>query len=79
MFNSNTSGYSLSDLAAVTGNNNRGYGDGFGGGAWSWWIIVLLLFGWGDGNGFGNRGNGARDEIAYSFDFNNLESGIRGI
>lgn len=81
MFNSNTSGYSLSDLAAVTGNNNRGYGDGFGGGAWSWWIIVLLLFGWGDGNGFGfgNRGHGTKDEIAYSFDFNNLESGIRGI
>lgn len=79
MFNSNTSGYSLSDLAAVTGNNNRGYDDGFGGGAWSWWIIILLLFGWGDGNGFGNRGNGAKDEIAYSFDFNNLESGIRGI
>lgn len=80
MFNSNNcASYSPADLAAVMGNNNRGYDDGFGlNGAW--WIIILLLFGWGDGNGFGpNRGGSTKDEIAYSFDFNNLESGIRGI
>ena len=53
MFNSN-GGYSLSDIAAVTGgNNNRGNGmfgeDG-------WWIILLFLFaGWG-GRGFGGFG-----------------------
>ena len=50
MFNG-TNGYSLSDIAAVSGNNN----DGFGGGNCSWWIIILFLFafcGWG-GYGYG--------------------------
>lgn len=53
MFNSN--GYSLSDIAAVSGNNN----DGFGGDG-AWWIILLFLFagGWGGRGGFGG-GSGA--------------------
>ena len=75
MFNGNT-GYSLSDLAAVTRD-----GDGTFGGNNAWWIIVLfLIWGWG-GNGGWNRNNGAttREEIAYGFDMNNLENGIRGI
>lgn len=54
MFNS--TGYSLSDIAAATGDNNDGWG---GNGAW--WIILLFLFamngGW--GNGFGGNGRGA--------------------
>jgi hypothetical protein len=52
MFNSN--GYSLSDIAAVSGNNNDGWG-----GDGAWWIILLFLFagGWGRG-GFGGNGNG---------------------
>lgn len=56
MFNHSTTGYSLSDIAAVTGaNNNR---NGMGWGEESWWIIILLLFGWGRGGfGFGNEGN----------------------
>lgn len=50
--------YSLSDIAAVTGNgrNNDGMFDGDG----AWWLIVLFLFvfcGWGN-NGWGNNGNG---------------------
>ena len=53
MFNS--TGYSLADIAAATGNgnNNDGWGDG------SWWIILLFLFagGWGRG-GFGGFGGG---------------------
>lgn len=51
MFNS--TGYSLSDIAAVSGNNN----DAFGGDG-AWWIILLFLFagGWGNGNGFGGGG-----------------------
>ena len=69
-------GYSLSDIAAVNGNNNRGgFGDDY------WWIILLFLFGFGN-NGWGNgNGNGAttREEIAYGFDMNGLENGIRGI
>lgn len=55
MFNQATTGYSLSDIAAVTGANNNGRNNGmFGDDAW--WIIVLLLFGWGRG-GFGGYGN----------------------
>ena len=75
MFNGNT-GYSLSDLAAVTRD-----GDGTFGGNNAWWIIVLfLIWGWG-GNGGWNRNNGAttREEVAYGFDMNNLENGIRSI
>ena len=57
MFNSNYGGYSLSDIAAVSGNNRNNdgvFGDGNG-----WWIILLFLFaGWG-GNGFG-RGFGGQ-------------------
>lgn len=58
MFN-NCNGYSLSDIAAVSGSNrnNGGFGDGDG-----WWIILLLLFacngGWGNGFGFGGSDRG---------------------
>ena len=78
MFNSNMSGYSLSDIAAVSGRNNDGFGDGNG-----WWIILLFLFalGGGWGNGWGNNGaNGSiREEVAYGFDMNGLENGVRGV
>jgi hypothetical protein len=37
MFNHSTTGYSLSDIAAVTGANSRN-NDGWGGDG-SWWII----------------------------------------
>ena len=78
MFNSNASGYSLSDIAAVTGRNGNGNGFGEDG----WWIILLFLFalgGWGNnGNGFGSGGS-TREEIAYGFDMNGLENGVRGI
>ena len=49
------SGYSLSDIAAVSGGRN----DGMFGGDWSAWIILFLLFGlFGNGNGFGGFGGG---------------------
>ena len=50
MFNTKE-GYSLSDIAAVTGSANNSFdGNGFGG----WWIILLFLFAFGGwGNGFG--------------------------
>lgn len=76
MFNSN--GYSLADIAAATGGNRSN--DGFMGDGW--WIILLFLFGWGNGNGngfFGNGGGSTREEIAYGFDMNGLENGVRGI
>ena len=75
-----SNGYTLSDIAAVSGNGNRnggGFGDDY------WWIILLFLFGfgnngWGNGNG-GGGGATTREEIAYGFDINGLENGIRGI
>ena len=77
MFN-NTNGYSLSDIAAVNGANNRGgfFGDD------GWWIILLFMFGWGGGGfGWGGRGESGsiKEDIAYGFDMNGLENGIRGI
>jgi len=78
MFNSTNGGYSLSDIAAVTGGNN---GFGFGEGNGSWWIILLFLIvfgGWGNG-GWGNNGNNGSDDISYNFDINGLDNGIRGL
>jgi len=51
MFNT-SEGYSLSDIAAVTGGADNG---GFGFGNGGWWIILLFLFAWG---GWGNGGFG---------------------
>ncbi len=36
MFNSNTNGYSLSDIAAATGNGSNGNGDIWGNGSGAW-------------------------------------------
>lgn len=73
-----TNGYSLSDIAAVNGNNrnNGAFGDGD-----YWWIILLFLFAGNGAWGFGGNRGGAttREEITYGFDMNNLESGVRGI
>ena len=61
-------GYSLSDIAAVTGRNNNGFGDGSG----CWWIILLLLalggyggFGGGFGGGYGMMGNYFNNDFAW--------------
>lgn len=62
MFNYANTGYSLSDIAAVSGGNRNGdgmFGDN------GWWIILLFLFvGWGGrgfGGGWGGNGAGAMD------------------
>ena len=75
----NGKGYSLSDIAAVSGGARNG--DGFFGDGNGWWIILLFLFcGWGNGGGWGGGGAGnARDAVSYGFDMNNLENGIRGL
>ena len=76
MFNGN--GYSLADVAAAT----RSGEDGFFGGNSGWWIILLFMFcGWGNG-GWGSNCTGTenvRDAVAYGFDINNLENGVRGL
>lgn len=54
MFNNSNGGYSLADLAAVTGNG------GFGGEGGTWILILFIIFalgGWGGFGGFG-MGNG---------------------
>lgn len=65
--------YSLSDIAAVTGN------EGFGGmgGGWFAWILLFALFG-GGGFGFGgNRGNFVTEaDLCNANSFNELKSQV---
>lgn len=80
------------DKVCVVPANNGGFG---GNGSWGemiFAIIILAMFAGGDGFGgglFGNRGGGAnspafqgavtRADLCSEFNFNNLESGVRGI
>lgn len=61
MFN-NSNGYTLADIAAVTGNGSGSRnGDGFfgdGNGAWILLLFILILAGGGWGNGYGGFGGG---------------------
>ena len=52
MFSNDKSGYSLADLAAVTGNGGFGNGDG------AWILILFVLFALGGWGGFGGMGGG---------------------
>ena len=91
----NGSNYSLSDIAAATGSNNRA-NDMWGGDGFSliWLVLIFAIFGWGGfggwGGGFGGNGgngtNGAgfqgwatRSDINESFVLNDIQNGIRGI
>lgn len=74
MFNSD--GYSLADIAAATGKEGA---DGFGMNNGAWWIIILFIFILGGFNGGGRGVNAPATEVAYGFDMNGLENGIRGI
>ena len=69
-------GYSLADIAAATGNNNRN-GDGMFGDNWAWIIVLFLIFAWGGfgGRGFGNgsNGSGAMDNYTLASDFATLQ------
>lgn len=82
--------YSLSDVAAVIGNNGWNNNCGFGGfgGDWAAFLIFLLIFGiagngWGGGfGGFGGAGlNGAltRAELAQGFNDNTVIRKLDGI
>ena len=73
-----SNGYTLADIAAVTGGNNGRNGNGAFGDDY-WWIILLFLFGFNGNNGWGGGAGGTKGEIAYSFDMNGLENGVRGI
>jgi len=66
--------YSLSDIAAVSGNRGN---DGFGDGNGVWWIIVLIaLFGRGSFGGFGGGfggGGGIGENYVLATDFATIE------
>lgn len=70
-------GYSLSDIAAATGNNNNG---GFGNnGDWAWIIVLFLIFGWGRngfGGGYGNGGTSVYEGYVLNNDFSQLSKQI---
>ena len=73
--------FSLSDLAAVTGNkNNDGWGDGGG-----WWILLLFILlggfngnrGWGNGGGYGAGGVGGNELYPWLNNAENINGGFR--
>lgn len=66
MFNTNTNGYSLADVAAATGN-------GWGNGNNEWWILILFLFFFMGGNGFNGRQTVTTDDMQNQFNFASLE------
>lgn len=84
MFNNN-GGYSLSDIAAATGNDNNGFGFGNGDGAWVLLLFILVLMGgWGNNNGWGNNGGGGNtgyitSDIQRGFDQSAVINGLSGI
>lgn len=68
-------GYSLSDIAAATGNNS-GFGNN---GDWAWIIVLFLIFGWGRGGyGFGgnNGGTSVYEGYVLGNDFSQLSKQI---
>lgn len=70
MFN-NSNGYSLADIAAATGGNNRNdgmWGNGFGRG-----------MGGQDAGSPAFQGTTTREEIAYGFDMNGLQNSVRSL
>ena len=87
------SGLSASDVALLSGSNNRGNDGGYGGfgdGAWSWiWVILIFaIFGWGNGGwgGFGGGNGGAgvqgaltREQACIDNNFQNLMRETAGI
>ena len=79
MFNNNTNGYSLSDIAAATGNNNNGFGFN-GDGAWIFFLFILMLAGGWNNNGFGGNGQPAViADVQRGFDQSALMSSLNGL
>lgn len=66
--------YSLSDIAAATGNEGM-----MGGG--SWWVILLflVLFGAGGMGGFGGRQAATTDELSAGFNFSGVNNKLDAI
>ena len=78
MFNNN--GYSLSDIAAATGNGNGGFGGFNGDGAWIILLFILVLCGgWNGGYGNGGGTNVVAADVQRGFDQSALLNGLAGI
>ena len=79
----NNDGYSLSDIAAATGNGNNGGFGGFNGdGAWIFLLfIIVLMGGWGNGYGYGNGGGTAAvtADVQRGFDQSAVINGLNGV
>jgi hypothetical protein len=84
MFNTNSNGYSLADIAAATGNDRNGNGM-FGNDSWIGLIIILALLSgnFGGFGGFGGGNGGVANEVQRGFDnqsvlnkLNGLENGL---
>lgn len=75
-------GYSLSDIAAATGNGgngNNGFGNGDG-----WWIILLFIFiaafgGWGNGMFGGGNAGGVSENYTLISDMGQIERKLDGV
>lgn len=67
-----SNGYSLSDLAAITKNDNDGFDNGF-----IWVILLFLFWGFNGGNGFGNNNRACNcattEDVQNQFNFSALE------
>lgn len=86
----NNSGLSASDVALLSGNNEKNSDGMWGDGGW-WIILFVIMFafgGWGNGFGFGGNGGAnspglqglaTRADINEGFALNNLQSGITAI
>ena len=80
MFN-NSNGYSLSDIAAATGNGGNGFGFD-GNGAWVFLLFILIICGgWGNGYGFGggNGGGYVAADVQRGFDQSAVINSLTGI
>ena len=84
MFN-NSNGYSLSDIAAATGNGGNGLGFN-GDSAWMLILFILILVGGWNGNGnfgggYGGGGNTGyiTSDIQRGFDQSAVINGLAGI
>lgn len=75
-----TEGYSLADIRAATGGDDRNGYDGQGN--FLWWVLILFFLARGNGFGWGNEGmQGAltRADLCQDMNFNQLENAVRGV
>lgn len=69
-------GYNYPNTPVVVNEAGNGF-DGNCNGGWIWVILILVLLCGNNWGGFGNNGSTVREEIAYGFDNNQVQNGIR--